>query len=118
MKTCSRFHLIHYSCRDWQDILSSKEKSKRNPSQGPTECGDEFKNRCTRRGGWRHGTTVESTGCSSRQPGKDSYHPHGCLQPSVTSVSETLTPLSGLCEHCTYTWDTNLQGGKMPIHIK
>lgn len=27
--------------------------------------------------GWRAGSTVRSPGCSSKEPGSDSQHPHG-----------------------------------------
>jgi hypothetical protein len=36
--------------------------------------------------GWRDGSAVKSTGCSSRRPGSSSQHPHGSSQLSVISV--------------------------------
>jgi hypothetical protein len=37
-------------------------------------------------GGWRDGSAVKSTGCSSRGPGFNSHHPRGGSQLSVTPV--------------------------------
>jgi hypothetical protein len=34
-------------------------------------------------GGWRDGSAVKSTDCSSRGPRFNSQHPHGSLQPSI-----------------------------------
>jgi hypothetical protein len=36
--------------------------------------------------GWRDGSVIKSTGCSSRGQRFDSQHPHGSLQSSLTPV--------------------------------
>jgi hypothetical protein len=41
--------------------------------------------------GWRDGSSVKSTGCSSRDPGFDLQHLHGGLQLSLPSVLGDLT---------------------------
>jgi hypothetical protein len=43
-------------------------------------------------GAWRGGSAVESTGCSFREWGFDSQHPHGSSQLSVTPVPGDPTP--------------------------
>ena len=52
--------------------------------------------------GWRDGSVVTSTGCSSRGPGFSSQQPHGSSQPPVTPVPRDLMPSSGLCRYCTH----------------
>ena len=47
-------------------------------------------------GGWRDGSEVKSTDCSSRRPRFNSQHPHGSSQLSVTPVPGNLTPLHQL----------------------
>ncbi|CAO2583729.1 17-beta-hydroxysteroid dehydrogenase 13 [Lemmus lemmus] len=42
--------------------------------------------------GWRDGSAVGSSDCSSRGPGFDSQHPHGSSQLSVTPVPRDPTP--------------------------
>ena len=42
--------------------------------------------------GWRGGSAVKSTGCSSRGAGFNSQHPHGGSEPSVTPVPGDLDP--------------------------
>ena len=52
-------------------------------------------------GGWRDGSTVKSTGCSSRGPGLGSYL-HGSSQLSVTQRSNVLTKTYMQAKyHCT-----------------
>jgi hypothetical protein len=47
--------------------------------------------------GWRDGSAVKSTGCSSRGSEFNSQQPHGCgLQPSVMG-SDALFRYAGLC---------------------
>ena len=48
---------------------------------------------------WRDGFSVESTGCSSRQPCFCSQHPHGTSQLSVTPVPGDPTQFLGLCRY-------------------
>ena len=60
---------------------------------------------------WRDGSMVKSTGCSSRSPGFESWHPHSISQPSVSPVLENQCPLPvsvGPRHTC----------GKTAIHIK
>jgi hypothetical protein len=50
-------------------------------------------------GGWRDGSTVKSTDCSSESPEFKSQQPHGSSQPSVMG-SDTLLG----CLQCIYTY--------------
>ena len=45
--------------------------------------------------GWKDGSMVKSTVCSSRGPGFNSQHPHGGSQQSLTSVWGCLISFSG-----------------------
>ena len=49
--------------------------------------------------GWRDGSVVKSTGCSSRGPGFSSQHPHGSLQLFVTPISDTFTQTNMQAKH-------------------
>jgi hypothetical protein len=42
--------------------------------------------KCAIRGGWRDGSGVKSTDCSSKGPKFKSQQPHGGSQPSVTKL--------------------------------
>jgi hypothetical protein len=52
--------------------------------------------------GWRVGSAVKSTDCSSRGSGFNSQHPHGSLQLSVTPRSDP----------------SDIDAGKTSMHIK
>lgn len=59
------------------------------------------------------GLVVKRTGCFSRGPEFNSWHPHGGSKPSTTSVPGD-QPLLGTAG----TWYTNVHMDKTPIHIK
>jgi hypothetical protein len=59
--------------------------------------------------GWRDGSGVKSTGCSSRGLGFNSQHPHGSLQLFVTPVPGDLT----LSHRQTCRQNTNICGIKI-----
>lgn len=67
--------------------------------------------------GYRDSSVAKSTDCSSRGPGFNSPKPHGHSQPSVTLVTENLTPSSGLLwalhTHSTHTFRQNTQRHKI-----
>jgi len=48
--------------------------------------GDRKREREGEKGGWRDGSVVKSTDCSSRGPEFNSQQPHGGSQPSVIGV--------------------------------
>ena len=50
-------------------------------------------------GGWRDGSVVKSTCCSSRGAEFDSQHPRECLQPTVALVPEDLLSASAGTRH-------------------
>ena len=54
--------------------------------------------------GWRDGSVVKSTGCSSRGPQFNSQHPHGSSQLSVTPASGDPTP-------------SDIHAGKTPVQM-
>ena len=46
----------------------------------------------TNKEGWRDGSALKSTGCSSRRPGFNTQHPHSSSQLSVTPAPGDPTP--------------------------
>ena len=53
-------------------------------------------------GGWRDGSAVKITDCSSRRPKFNSQHPRGSSQLSATSISDTFTQIYIQTKHqCT-----------------
>ena len=68
--------------------------------------------------GWRDGSVVKTTGCSSRRPKFCAQHPHGGPQMLVTPVPEDLIPSSGLCVHQAYTLCRDIHSGNTLTLIK
>lgn len=64
-------------------------------------CHSAWPGREVKRGRARDSPAVKSTDYSSRWPGSDSQHPHGCYKLSVLPVPEDLTTSSGPQGHRT-----------------
>lgn len=66
--------------------------------------------------GWRDGSAVQITGCSSRGLRFDSQNPYGGSQLSVTLVSGDQTDCSGFLGHQASTWCSDIHTDKTFIH--
>jgi hypothetical protein len=75
-------------------------------------------NQTTHAQGWRDGSAVKSTDCSSRGPEFKSQQPHGGSQPSVTSVPEGLMPSSSCHGHQVPQWYTDIHADTDTHKIK
>ena len=64
--------------------------------------------------GWRDGSAVKSTSCSSRRPGFNSQHLHGSSHLSIKSVPGGLTP----SHRHTHRQNTNVHKIKINIFFK
>lgn len=61
---------------------------------------------------------VKNIYCSSGGSGFKFYNPLGSSQQTVTPVPRNLMPSSVLCGYKVLTWYTDIQVGKISIHIK
>jgi hypothetical protein len=85
---------------EFQDSQSYTEKLCLNNNNKKTKNKTKTKqtnNKKKRKRGWRDGSVVKSTDCSSRGPEFNSQQPHGGSQPSVMR-SDALLPSSGVSE--------------------
>lgn len=67
--------------------------------------------------GWRDGSVLKSSGCSSR-PRFNSQHPHGSLQQSITAFPGDLMPSSDHVVHQVCTRYTDLHAGETLMNMK
>lgn len=68
--------------------------------------------------GLRDGSTVKSTGDSSRGPGFNPQHPHGGSQPSLAPILGNTMPSSGFHWYQACTHGSDIHADKKPIRMK